>query len=82
MDMCKMDSIAEVSREDLYATVEPGVTRLMLNKHLRNSGLMFPVGELTIKTINTDCYKWESKKTGQGRGFFQRIEHSLSLGYH
>ncbi|XP_064395549.1 probable D-lactate dehydrogenase, mitochondrial [Halichondria panicea] len=43
MDMCKMDSIVEVSREDLYATVEPGVTRLMLNKHLRNSGLMFPV---------------------------------------
>ncbi len=44
MDMCKMDSIVEVSREDLYATVEPGVTRLMLNKDLRNSGLMFPVG--------------------------------------
>ncbi len=49
MDMCKMDSIVEVSIDDLYASVEAGVTRLTLNKDLQNSGLMFPVGEFTCR---------------------------------
>jgi D-lactate dehydrogenase (cytochrome) len=44
VDMSKMDSIIELEAEDFYATVESGVTRKMLNRYLRDTGLWFPVG--------------------------------------
>jgi len=43
VNLTKMDQIREISAEDFYATVEPGVTRLALNYELRNTGLWFPV---------------------------------------
>lgn len=43
-DLSRMDAIAELSLEDFSVTVEPGVTRKALNKHLRGTGLWFPVG--------------------------------------
>jgi D-lactate dehydrogenase (cytochrome) len=38
-----MKTVLRVSVDDLDATVEAGVTRLQLNKELRNTGLAFPV---------------------------------------
>ncbi len=49
MDMCRMDSVVEVSPDNLYATVEPGITRLTLNKYLRDSGLHFPIGDSELE---------------------------------
>lgn len=43
-DLSRMDGITELSLEDFSVTVEPGVTRKALNKHLRGTGLWFPVG--------------------------------------
>jgi D-lactate dehydrogenase (cytochrome) len=43
IDMREMNAIRRVSTEDLTATVEAGVTRLQLERALRNTGLMFPV---------------------------------------
>lgn len=42
--MRKMDAIKEVQTDDLYATVQPGVTRVGLNHYLRDTGLWFPIG--------------------------------------
>jgi D-lactate dehydrogenase (cytochrome) len=43
IDLREMNRIVRVSAEDLDATVEAGVTRLQLNKALRNTGLTFPI---------------------------------------
>ena len=43
IDLREMNAIVRTSVEDLDVTVEAGVTRLQLQKALRNSGLMFPV---------------------------------------
>ena len=42
--MIKMDDVNEVSAEDFYCSVQPGVTRLGLNKFLKETGLFFPIG--------------------------------------
>ncbi|XP_068026225.1 probable D-lactate dehydrogenase, mitochondrial isoform X2 [Melanerpes formicivorus] len=42
-DLSRMDAITELSLEDFSVVVEPGVTRKALNKHLRGTGLWFPV---------------------------------------
>lgn len=44
IDMSKMDEITEVCADDFYASVRPGVTRMALNKYLRETGLFFPIG--------------------------------------
>ena len=46
-----LNRVVRVSVEDLDATVEAGVTRLQLNKALRNTGLMFPVDPGADATI-------------------------------
>ena len=43
IDLRDLNRVIRVSAEDLDATVEAGVTRLQLNKALRNTGLMFPI---------------------------------------
>jgi D-lactate dehydrogenase (cytochrome) len=43
IDLREMNKVVRVSVDDLDATVEAGVTRLQLQKALRNTGLMFPV---------------------------------------
>ncbi|PWV99164.1 D-lactate dehydrogenase (cytochrome) [Hoeflea marina] len=43
IDMSGMARILSVNSEDLDCTVEPGVTRVDLNTHLRDTGLFFPI---------------------------------------
>jgi D-lactate dehydrogenase (cytochrome) len=51
ISMRDMNRIVRVGVEDLDATVEAGVTRLQLNKALRNTGLMFPIDPGADATI-------------------------------
>jgi D-lactate dehydrogenase (cytochrome) len=51
IDVRDLNRIIRVSVDDLDATVEAGVTRLQLNKALRNTGLMFPVDPGADATI-------------------------------
>jgi D-lactate dehydrogenase (cytochrome) len=43
VDCRELNRVLRISVEDLDATVEAGVTRLQLNRALRNTGLMFPI---------------------------------------
>ena len=51
IDLREMNKIVRVGVEDLDVTVEAGVTRLQLNKALKNTGLMFPVDPGADATI-------------------------------
>jgi D-lactate dehydrogenase (cytochrome) len=43
IDLARMNRILRLSVEDLDVTVEAGVTRKQLDKHLQSTGLMFPL---------------------------------------
>ncbi len=43
LDMTRMNRVVAVNEADLDAVVQPGVTRVQLNDHLRGTGLMFAV---------------------------------------
>jgi D-lactate dehydrogenase (cytochrome) len=43
LDMMGMNRVLSVEAEDLTCTVEAGVTREALNRHLRDTGLFFPI---------------------------------------
>jgi D-lactate dehydrogenase (cytochrome) len=43
IDLSRMNRILRLSVEDLDVTVEAGVTRKQLDKHLQSTGLMFPL---------------------------------------
>lgn len=43
IDMREMGNILRVSESDLDCTVQAGVTRMQLNKHLKDTGLFFPI---------------------------------------
>ncbi|MEM7692905.1 MAG: FAD-linked oxidase C-terminal domain-containing protein [Pseudomonadota bacterium] len=43
VDFSQMTEILSVDEADLTCTVEPGVTRTLLNQNLRDKGLMFPI---------------------------------------
>ncbi len=51
IDLREMNTVVRVGVEDLDVTVEAGVTRLQLNKALKNTGLMFPVDPGADATI-------------------------------
>jgi D-lactate dehydrogenase (cytochrome) len=51
IDLREMNRVVRVSVEDLDVTVEGGVTRLQLNKALKNTGLTFPVDPGADATI-------------------------------
>lgn len=43
IDMMNMNKVVAIADEDLYAVVQPGITREELNTELRATGLFFPV---------------------------------------
>ena len=43
IDMTRMTRVLRLSTEDLDISVEAGLTRLKLDAHLKNTGLMFPI---------------------------------------
>ena len=43
LDTSRLNRILAVNAEDLDCTAEPGVTREELNRHLRDTGLFFPI---------------------------------------
>ena len=43
IDLTRMTTVLRLSPEDLDITVEAGLTRLKLDAHLKNTGLMFPI---------------------------------------
>ena len=51
VDMRHLNKILEVNPEDLDVAVEAGVTRLQLNRYLRDTGLTFPIDPGADATI-------------------------------
>jgi len=43
IDTSAMDKIIRIDKDDLTVTLQPGVKRIALNEHLRDSGLFFPI---------------------------------------
>lgn len=43
VDSANMNQVIRVNEADFDVVVQPGVTRRQLNKHLKNSGLFFPI---------------------------------------
>lgn len=51
IDLTRMTKVVRLSQEDLDITVEAGLTRLKLDAHLKNTGLMFPIDPGADATI-------------------------------
>jgi D-lactate dehydrogenase (cytochrome) len=51
IDMREMNRVLRIGADDLDATVQAGVTRLQLNRALRNTGLTFPIDPGADATI-------------------------------
>jgi D-lactate dehydrogenase (cytochrome) len=44
IDLRLMNQILEINKADMYATIQPGVTRNQLDEALQGSGFFFPIG--------------------------------------
>lgn len=44
IDLRSMNQILEINQADMYATIQPGVTRNQLDEALQGSGFFFPIG--------------------------------------
>jgi len=55
IDMTEMNRILRVHEADLDCTVEAGVTRLQLERHLRDTGLFFPIDPGADATLGGMC---------------------------
>ena len=55
VDMSAMNSVLDVSQQDLDCLVEAGVTRQQLNADLRDTGLFFPVDPGAEATLGGMC---------------------------
>ena len=51
IDLTRMTKVLRLSADDLDITVEAGLTRLKLDAHLKNTGLMFPIDPGADATI-------------------------------
>jgi glycolate oxidase len=53
VDLCRMNRILDIDRENLLATVEPGVVTADLHAAVENEGLMYPPdpGSMKVSTI-------------------------------
>jgi D-lactate dehydrogenase (cytochrome) len=51
VDLTRMTKVLSLNPEDLDVTVEAGLTRLKLDAHLKNTGLMFPIDPGADATI-------------------------------
>ena len=51
VDTAEMNKVLEISVEDAYAVVQPGVTRRQLNRELKGSGMFFPIDPGADATI-------------------------------
>lgn len=53
MDLCRLNRIVEIDRENLLATVEPGVVTADLHKAVEALGLMYPPdpGSMNVSTL-------------------------------
>ena len=43
VDLSRMDRVLQLNAEDLTVTVQAGVTRMQLNREIKDSGLFFPI---------------------------------------
>ena len=43
VDLSRMDKLLQLNTEDLTVTVQAGVTRMQLNREIKDSGLFFPI---------------------------------------
>ena len=51
VDVSRMDAVLQLNAEDLTVTVQAGVTRMQLNREIKDSGLFFPIDPGADATI-------------------------------